>query len=102
VNPFLEGKTHRFQILTDVSIEVTNRFVLVAIEKALGNAEERLIGIDFDFCGTDLPRIAKTRALDLIQTVFRARSWPGLSMAVKGMFTAADITFTSLSVFALA
>ncbi len=64
VNSFFEGKTHRFEILTDFRIEVADRFVLVAIEKPLRDAEQRLIGIDFDLGRADLPRIAKTCTLD--------------------------------------
>src|SRR6185437_3940062 len=64
VNSLFEGKTHRFDILTDFRIEVADRFVLVAIEKPLRDAEQRLIGIDFDLGRADLPRIAKACALD--------------------------------------
>jgi hypothetical protein len=64
VNSFFEGKTHRFEIFTGFRIEVADRFVLIAIEKPLRDAEQRLIGVDFDFGCADLPRIAKACALD--------------------------------------
>ena len=56
-----------------------------------------LLWSDVESAALTLREFPKRERWILIQTVFRTRSWPGFSMAAKGIADAADIRFTSCS-----